>query len=60
VKAIAKEFYEPLPQHQSWAKVLFDYVMDPSMGPFCRVTREKARGAGDYLYLPGSTGKKSN
>jgi sphingolipid delta-4 desaturase len=44
VKAIAGEFYDNLPQHHSWVKVMYDFVMDPKMNPFSRVVRNKARG----------------
>jgi len=44
VKEIAKEFYEDLPHHNSWIKVLYDYIVDPTMCPFSRVVRSKARG----------------
>jgi sphingolipid 4-desaturase/C4-monooxygenase len=42
VKAIAGEFYDNLPCHMSWSKVLWQYVTDPSIGPFSRVRRSKA------------------
>jgi sphingolipid delta-4 desaturase len=41
VKAIAGEFYDHLPCHMSWSKVLWDYAMDPNMSPFSRVRRNK-------------------
>lgn len=40
VKAIAPEFYESLPQHKSWCYVLYRFVMDPEITPFCRVVRK--------------------
>lgn len=42
VKAIAGEFYDHLPCHMSWSKVLWQYATDPTMGPFCRVRRSKS------------------
>lgn len=39
VRAIAPEFYETLPQHSSWVKVLYDFVMDPNIGLYSRVKR---------------------
>lgn len=44
VKEFAPEYYDHLPQHTSWVKVLFDYVTDPSVGPFARTKRK------EYLY----------
>ena len=43
VRKIAPEFYEDLPQHNSWVRVLYDFVMDPEIGPYARVKR-KHRG----------------
>lgn len=43
VKKIAPEFYDNLPQHDSWTAVLYDFVMDPDVGPYARIKR-KARG----------------
>lgn len=43
VKRIAAEFYDNLPQHNSWVSVLYDFVMDPDIGPYARMKR-KHRG----------------
>ncbi|XP_050500417.1 sphingolipid delta(4)-desaturase DES1 [Diabrotica virgifera virgifera] len=43
VKRIAPEFYDNLPQHHSWSAVLYDFVMDPDVGPYARI-RRKAKG----------------
>ncbi|KAI0227903.1 Sphingolipid delta(4)-desaturase DES1 [Lamellibrachia satsuma] len=40
VKRIAPEFYDNLPCHTSWVKVLWDFVMDPEVGPYARVKRQ--------------------
>lgn len=40
VKAMAPEFYEPLKCHTSWYRVLFDFVMDPTIGPQSRCVRD--------------------
>jgi len=39
LKAIAKEYYDNVPCHNSWAKVIFDYITDPTVGPMSRVMR---------------------
>lgn len=39
VKKIAPEFYENLPCHHSWIKVLYDFITCPDMGPYSRVKR---------------------
>ncbi|XP_047096962.1 sphingolipid delta(4)-desaturase DES1 isoform X3 [Schistocerca piceifrons] len=43
VKRIAAEYYDNLPQHNSWVSVLYDFVMDPDIGPYARIKR-KNRG----------------
>ncbi|XP_031827104.1 delta4-sphingolipid-FADS-like protein ifc isoform X2 [Nomia melanderi] len=43
VKRIAPEFYDNLPQHNSWTSVLYDFVTDPDIGPYARIKR-KHRG----------------
>ncbi|XP_065833313.1 sphingolipid delta(4)-desaturase DES1-like [Oscarella lobularis] len=39
LKDLAPEYYDTLPQHRSWTKVLWDFVFDPSSGPYARVKR---------------------
>ncbi|XP_046673650.1 sphingolipid delta(4)-desaturase DES1 isoform X2 [Homalodisca vitripennis] len=43
VKRIAAEYYDNLPQHHSWVAVLYDFIMDPEIGPYARIKR-KHRG----------------
>lgn len=38
---IAKDFYDPLPSHRSWSKVLVDFVFDKRVSLWCRVKRTK-------------------
>lgn len=45
LKRIAAEFYDDLPYHTSWVKVLWDFIFDVDLGPH-------ARGIG---YLPNGT-----
>ncbi|KAK5638993.1 hypothetical protein RI129_013288 [Pyrocoelia pectoralis] len=40
VKRIAPEFYDDLPQHNSWSAVLYDFIMDPDIGPYARIRRK--------------------
>lgn len=40
VREIASEFYDSLPQHTSWTRVLWDFVFDDSIGPYARIKRE--------------------
>ncbi|XP_059806965.1 sphingolipid delta(4)-desaturase/C4-monooxygenase DES2-like isoform X2 [Hypanus sabinus] len=39
VKKMAPEFYENLPQHNSWLRVLWDFIFCDTLGPFSRVKR---------------------
>ncbi|XP_053213250.1 sphingolipid delta(4)-desaturase DES1-like [Panonychus citri] len=39
VRQIAPEFYNHLHHHTSWVKVIYQYIIDPSVGPFARVKR---------------------
>ncbi|KAI8482600.1 Sphingolipid delta(4)-desaturase DES1 [Branchiostoma belcheri] len=43
LKEIAKEYYEPLPSHSSWPKVIWDFITDPAIGPYCRMKRRSNR-----------------
>jgi len=43
VKRIVAEYYDNLPQHNSWVTVLYDFVMDPDIGPYARI-KKKNRG----------------
>jgi len=45
LRAIAPEFYDNLPCHNSWVKVLYDYIFDPSIGPYSRVVRKQKQKA---------------
>lgn len=40
VKRIAKEYYDDLPQHHSWVKVIYEFIMDPDIGPYARIKRK--------------------
>lgn len=40
VKKIASEFYDPLPQHSSWVKVIWEFLANPNIGPYARVCRD--------------------
>nr|QBO56270.1 fatty acid desaturase 4-2 [Brachionus rotundiformis] len=40
VKKMAPEFYDNLPCHHSWIKVLYDFITCTEMGPYARVKRK--------------------
>jgi sphingolipid 4-desaturase/C4-monooxygenase len=38
---IANEFYRDLPRHDSWVRVIWDFVWDDGVGLWCRVKRKE-------------------
>ncbi|XP_066923566.1 sphingolipid delta(4)-desaturase DES1-like [Clytia hemisphaerica] len=52
VREYAPEYYNNLPYHTSWVKVLYDYVTDPTIGPYARMKRK------EYVFKK-STAKKN-
>ena len=40
VRVIAPEFYENLPQMDSYFKVIYEYIFDGSIGPWSRISLE--------------------
>lgn len=51
VRKIAADFYDDLPCHTSWVRVIWDFIFRPDVGPFARIKRPDsvfdARPAGD-------------
>ncbi|TMS35209.1 hypothetical protein L596_002658 [Steinernema carpocapsae] len=47
VRKIAPEFYDSLLVHNSWTYVLYQFVMNPAIGPYARIKR-KARVAQQF------------
>ena len=41
VRKIAPEFYDTLPHHDSWTRVLWDFITDPAIGPYARIKRKQ-------------------
>ncbi|CAF0913205.1 unnamed protein product [Adineta steineri] len=39
LKKIAPDYYDNLPCHHSWIKVIFDFIFDPKLGPKARIRR---------------------
>lgn len=39
LKAIAPDYYDNLPCHTSWIRVLIDFIRDPNLGPKSRIRR---------------------
>jgi sphingolipid delta-4 desaturase len=51
VREIASEYYDNLPHHNSWIRVLYDFITDPSIGPFARVRRMNSSNAAAKIQL---------
>ncbi len=55
VRRIASEFYDSLPIHESWVRVIWDFIFNTSCGPYSRVKRDyedvhgKRRATNPYL-----------
>ncbi|KAI5478416.1 sphingolipid delta-4 desaturase [Pseudohyphozyma bogoriensis] len=45
LRRIAKEFYDPLPNHPSWPGVTYRFIFDPTVGMWSRARREGRNGA---------------
>jgi len=39
LKKMCPEFYDTLPYHTSWCKVIYKYITDPNVGPYSRIKR---------------------
>ena len=39
VRKIAPEYYDHLPHHTSWDKVMWDFIVKPEVGPYSRIKR---------------------
>ena len=44
VREIAPEYYNYLPSHNSWTKVLIEFIRDPAIGPYARMKRKNNLG----------------
>ena len=47
LREIAPEYYNTLPQHTSWVKVIWDFIFNPNITPFSRVQRKSKRAIPD-------------
>jgi len=54
VREIAPEYYNSLPSHDSWTRVLFEFIRDPAIGPYARIKRKNNLGKN---YLNGNLEK---
>jgi len=49
VKKIAADFYDTLPYHTSWMKVIWDFIFCADIGPYARVKRRQKPDAAEEL-----------
>uniref|UniRef100_A0AC35U3X3 Sphingolipid 4-desaturase n=1 Tax=Rhabditophanes sp. KR3021 TaxID=114890 RepID=A0AC35U3X3_9BILA len=56
IRTIAPEFYENLTSHDSWLKVIYDFVFDPNMSLKSRIKRKVANPDEFHFYGVGSHG----
>ncbi|CAG0896479.1 unnamed protein product [Cyprideis torosa] len=42
LKKMAPEYYDNLPQHNSWVGVIYDFITDPNIGLYARMKRKSA------------------
>ena len=54
VREYAPEYYNTLPHHTSWVKVIFDYITDPAIGPYARLKRK------EYVFKKDGQQKNGN
>ena len=54
VREIAPEYYNSLPSHDSWTRVLLEFIRDPAIGPYARIKRKNTLGKN---YLNGNLEK---
>lgn len=40
VRKMAPEYYDNLPHHNSWVRVIYDFITDPTIGPYARIKRK--------------------
>ncbi|XP_067941368.1 sphingolipid delta(4)-desaturase DES1-like [Watersipora subatra] len=40
LRKIAPEYYENIPYHTSWLRVLYDFIFDPDISLYCRIKRK--------------------
>ncbi|KAK3092817.1 hypothetical protein FSP39_007520 [Pinctada imbricata] len=46
VKKIAPEYYDNIPHYDSWVSVIYNFITDPTVGPYSRVRRNiRERGS---------------
>ena len=43
IRAMAPEFYDHLQWHRSWTRVLLQFIFDPKIDLFARITRDRAQ-----------------
>jgi sphingolipid delta-4 desaturase len=52
LRALAPEFYDHLPQTESWFGAQIKFLFDKDVGPWCRVLREEGAGSKSGQLMP--------
>ena len=63
VREIAPEYYNNLPSHDSWTRVLLEFIRDPAIGPYARIKRKNNLGKDfktDSLKVNGKASETSS
>merc|ERR1711871_1782079 len=56
LREIASEFYEDLPYHKSWVRVLYEFISSPLVTTYNRVKREDTNGLSIKTICPQAAG----
>ena len=43
------EYYDNLPCHYSWSRVIYDFITDPDVGPYSRIKRKRIPFPGEEV-----------
>jgi len=60
LKRIAGEYYDNLPYHTSWVKVIWDFIFDRELGPHAHGVGYLAQGKTEQEVLEASTATNNN
>jgi len=69
LKAMVPEYYDNVPHHTSWCKVIYDFITDDKIGPYSRVKRNQgaptqngsaSAANGAAIHANGDANKKSD
>lgn len=59
LKKMVPEYYDNIPHHDSWVKVIYDFICDPTIGPYSRMKRKVLISENDAAAVATVDTKKS-